>query len=139
MSDIMDYAKAAAQAENTSPTKVFAYGLKSKYLQKKEVDKLGHSIFHNESIPDNMFPWMLHLPSMRVATSPNISRQTFDYSYCINRLWDKSDPIIMKTRGRMHCRHYKGVGHTVRGCEQLKAAILGCNSEYESLLHFLTV
>lgn len=71
----------------------------------------------------------------------NKSRKTSQFdnlSDCINRLWDKSDPIVMKTRERLHCRHCKGPGHTVRGCEQLKAAILGCNSEYESLLQFFT-
>ncbi len=48
----MDSTKAAAQAENTSPTKIFAFGLKNKYLQNKEMAKVRHSILRNESIPD---------------------------------------------------------------------------------------
>lgn len=57
---------------------------------------------------------------------------------CINRLWDKSDPSVMKSMERLACNHCKGIGHTIRSCEQLKAAIYGCNSEYDSLLYFLT-
>ena len=47
---------------------------------------------------------------------------------CINRLWDKSDPNAMKAMERLTCKHCKGLGHTIRGCEQLKAAIYECNS-----------
>ncbi|QQP40281.1 Uncharacterized protein FKW44_014273, partial [Caligus rogercresseyi] len=39
MSSFMESSKAAAEAENTSPTKMFAFGLKNKYLQNKEVAK----------------------------------------------------------------------------------------------------
>lgn len=59
-------------------------------------------------------------------------------SDCINRLWDKSDPDVMKMMERLACKHCKGTGHTIRSCEQLKAAIYGCNSEYDSLLALLT-
>ena len=52
LNDYMDSTKAAAQAENTSPTKIFAFSLKNKYLQNKEMAKVGHSILRNESIPD---------------------------------------------------------------------------------------
>ena len=48
LSDYMDSSK----AENTSPTKIFAFGLKNKYLQNSEMAKVGHSILRNESIPD---------------------------------------------------------------------------------------
>ena len=71
----------------------------------------------------------------------NKSRKTNQFdnlSDCINRLWDKSDPSVMKARERLNCRHCKGTGHSIRSCEQLKAAIIGCNTEYESLLCFLT-
>ena len=71
----------------------------------------------------------------------NKARKTNQFdnlSDCINRLWDKSDPNVMKTMERLACSHCKETGHTIRSCEQLKAAIYGCNSQYESLLSFLT-
>lgn len=48
MSSFMESSKAAAEAENTSPTKMFAFGLKHKYLQNKQVAKVGQSILQNE-------------------------------------------------------------------------------------------
>lgn len=71
----------------------------------------------------------------------NKARKTNQFdnlSDCINRLWDKSDPIVMKTMERLTCKHCKGRGHTIRSCEHLKATIDGCNNQYESLLTFLT-
>ena len=50
MSNFMSLAKAEAEAENTSPTKLFAYGLKNKYLKKKEVAKVGQSIFQDQQL-----------------------------------------------------------------------------------------
>ena len=64
--------------------------------------------------------------------------QDDNLSDCINRLWDKSDPIVMKIMQRLSCKHCKKTGHTIRSCEELKAAIHGCNSEFDSLLCFLT-
>ena len=71
----------------------------------------------------------------------NKSRKTNQFdnlSDCINRLWDKSDPSVMKTRERLVCKHCNQTGHTIRSCVELKAAIHGCNNEYDSLLCFLT-
>ena len=71
----------------------------------------------------------------------NRSRKTSQFdnlSDCINRLWDKSDPIVAKGRERLSCRHCKGVGHTIRSCADMKAELSGCNSEFESLLSFFT-
>ena len=48
----MDSTKTVAEVENTSPTKMFTFGLKNKYLKNKGVAKVGQSILHNESIPD---------------------------------------------------------------------------------------
>ncbi|QQP53514.1 Uncharacterized protein FKW44_006019 [Caligus rogercresseyi] len=72
----------------------------------------------------------------------NKARKTNQYdnlSDCINRLWDKSDPIIvMKNMERLSCKHCKKAGHTIRSCDELKAVMYGCNSEYEYLLSILT-
>ena len=71
----------------------------------------------------------------------NKARKTSQFdnlSDCINRLWDKSDPIVMNVRERLHCKHCDKKGHTIRSCSELKAAIQSCSSEYESLLSFLT-
>ena len=70
----------------------------------------------------------------------NRSRKTSQFdnlSDCINRLWDKSDPVVAKRRERLSCRHCNGVGHTIRSCADMKAELSGCNSEFESLLSFL--
>ncbi len=37
LSNLMDSSTKAAAQENTSPTKIFAFGLKNKYLQNKEM------------------------------------------------------------------------------------------------------
>ena len=66
------------------------------------------------------------------------NNQVDNLTDCINPLWDKSDPSIMKCRERLNCRHCEGTGHSICSCEHFKAAILGCNTEYESLLCFLT-
>lgn len=50
MSSFMESSKAAAEAENTSPTKMFAFGLKHKYLHNKEVAKVGQSILQDEPL-----------------------------------------------------------------------------------------
>lgn len=71
----------------------------------------------------------------------NKARKTNQYdnlSDCINRLWDKSDPIVMKNMERLSCKHCKKAGHTIRSCDELKAVMYGCNSEYEYLLSILT-
>ena len=52
MSSFMESSKAAAEAENTSPTKIFAFGLKNKYLQNKEVAKVGQSILQDSPLVD---------------------------------------------------------------------------------------
>ena len=57
---------------------------------------------------------------------------------CINRLWDKSDPMVSNVRERIQCRHCKVKGHTTKSCKELRAAFHSCNSEYESLISFLT-
>ncbi len=66
----------------------------------------------------------------------NKARKTNQFdnlSDCINPLLDKSDPSMIKSRERLNFKHCKGTGHSIRSCEQLKAAILGCNIEYKSL------
>ena len=50
MSDFMESTKVQAEAENTSPTKMFAFGLKHKYLENKEVAKVGQSILRDEPL-----------------------------------------------------------------------------------------
>ena len=58
----------------------------------------------------------------------NYARKTSQFDNltdCLNRLWDKSDPMVMKTRERLHCRHCKAQGHTVRSCVELKQALAG--------------
>ena len=45
--------------------------------------------------------------------------------------------LVVKSRERLQCLHCKGFGHTIRSCQAMKAAIQGCNSEFESLLCFL--
>lgn len=52
LSNFMEVSKAQADAENTSPTKMFAFGLKNKYLQNKDVAKVGQSIFKDRQLPD---------------------------------------------------------------------------------------
>ena len=62
----------------------------------------------------------------------NKSRKTSQFdnlSDCINRLWDKSDPLVVKYRERLSCTHCKGVGHTIRSCPDIKKEIHCCNSE----------
>ena len=53
----MDATKTTTQDENTSPTKLLAFGLKHKYLQNKEFAKVGQSIYQDElSSLDNYIP-----------------------------------------------------------------------------------
>ena len=64
LSDYMDSTKAAAQAENTSPTKMFAFGLKNKYLQNKSGCQNGTN--HLFTTSRRTIPQHVSLPSMRV-------------------------------------------------------------------------
>ena len=71
----------------------------------------------------------------------NYARKTSQFdnlSDCINRLWDKSDPMVLKVCNRLQCAHCKGKGHTIRSCDELKEALHRCNSEYETLVAFLS-
>ena len=71
----------------------------------------------------------------------NYARKTSQFdnlSDCINRLWDKSDPMVLKVCDRLQCAHCKGKGHTIRSCDELKEALHRCNSEYETLVAFLS-
>ena len=70
----------------------------------------------------------------------NKSRKTSQFdnlSDCISRLWDKSDSLVVRCRERLSCTDYKGVVYTIHSWPDMKNAIHGCNSEYESLLCFL--
>ena len=45
----------------------------------------------------------------------NHARKTNQFdnlSDCINRLWNKSDPMVLKVRERLQCAHCKEKGHT---------------------------
>ena len=71
----------------------------------------------------------------------NYARKTCQFdnlSDCINRLWDKSDPMLLKVRERLQCAHCKEKGHTIRSCDELKEALHLCNSEYATLIAFLS-
>ena len=54
----------------------------------------------------------------------NYSRKTSQYdnlSDCINRLWDKSDPmIVLEKYKRTHCSNCENTGHTMKSCSKLK-------------------
>ena len=70
----------------------------------------------------------------------NYSRKTSQFdnlSDCLNRLWDKSDPMVKKTCERLHCSHCNTQGHTVRSCLELKKTLSGCNTEFEDLILLL--
>ena len=71
----------------------------------------------------------------------NYSRKTNQFdnlSDCLNRLWDKSDPTVMKTCERLHCAHCNVQAHTVRSCLELKMTLSGCSTEFEDLMLLLT-
>ena len=53
MNEFMNISKDIAKTENTSPTKLFAFGLKAKYLHDKEVAKVGKSILQDEKLMDH--------------------------------------------------------------------------------------
>ena len=65
------------------------------------------------------------------------TNQHENLSDCINRLWDKSDPMV-KNISRTYCSHCKISGHTVRSCLDLKKALTGCNTEFNHLILLLT-
>ena len=72
----------------------------------------------------------------------NYSRKTSQFdnlSDCLNRLWDKSDPMVKKTCERLHCSHCNTQGHTVRSCMELKETLCGCKTEFEDLMLLLTL
>ena len=72
----------------------------------------------------------------------NFARKTNQFdnlSDCINRLWDKSDPMVMKLREHLHCSHCKASDHTIRSCKELKKAIHECRSHFDDLLAMLTI
>ena len=48
LSDYVEATSAKAQDENVSPTKLYAFGLKHKYLQNKKVAKIGKSMFQED-------------------------------------------------------------------------------------------
>ena len=56
---------------------------------------------------------------------------------CLNRIWDKSDPMVMKLRERVHCSHCKAQGHTIRSCAELKRTLSGCKTEFDSVVSLL--
>ena len=71
----------------------------------------------------------------------NYSRKTSQFdnlSDCLNRLWDKSDTMVIKTCERLHCGHCNAQGHTIRSCSELKKVLAGCNTEFEDLISLLT-
>ena len=65
----------------------------------------------------------------------NYARKTsqHDNSDCLNRLWDKSDPIVNELCNRLHCSHCNTDGHTIRSCQELRNVITGCNIDFEQL------
>ena len=56
------------------------------------------------------------------------TKQLDNLSDCINRLRDKSDPMVMRSMERLSCKHCKRAGHTIHSCEKLNSAINGCNT-----------
>ena len=74
MSGFMDSAKAAADAENTSPTKMFAFGLKHKYLKNKEIAKVGQSILQDEPLADKRVPMKIASAIFEVG---KLSKRTY--------------------------------------------------------------
>ena len=52
MSEFMSLSKDIAKEENTSPTKLFAFGLKAKYLHDKEIAQVGQAILQDEKLLD---------------------------------------------------------------------------------------
>ena len=56
-------------------------------------------------------------------------------SGCRNKLWDKSDPIVLKVYDHVECPHCKAEGHTERSYE-MKNGLHTCSNEYEALLSF---
>ena len=75
----MDATNTKAQDENTSPSKLFAFGLKHKYLQKKEVGKIGKSIFQDGEPSSNH-----HIP-LEVASAIFVSANMSKRIYTENR------------------------------------------------------
>ena len=66
----------------------------------------------------------------------NYSRKTSQFdnlSNYLNRLWDKSDPMVNKTCERLHCSPCNTQCHTVRSCMELK------KTEFEDLMLLLTL
>ena len=66
------------------------------------------------------------------------TNQHENLSDCINRLWDKSEPIVKNICDRTYCSHCKIARHTVRSCLDLKKALTGCNTEINHLILLLT-
>ena len=95
---------------------------------------LAHSA---ELIADNGNKGLLNYSESGLEAN-NKSLRRYRLNRSINRLRDKSDPVVAKRRERLSCRHCNGVGHTIRSCADMKAELSGCNSEFESLLSFLT-
>ena len=82
---------------------------------------LGHSL---ELIEQNKNTGLLNFTECGIEANNKFLRQyrinkscktsQFDnLSDCINRLWDKSDPMVMKARECLVCTHCKGTGHTI--------------------------
>ena len=53
LSDFVKATTAKAEEENISPRKLYAYGLKQKYLIEREVAQIGKSVFQNEEPPSS--------------------------------------------------------------------------------------
>ena len=71
----------------------------------------------------------------------NYARKTSQFdniSDCISRIWDKSNPMLLKGHDPIACSNCKAKGHKARSCEENKDARLTCSNEYETLLSFLS-
>ena len=73
--------------------------------------------------------------------SINYARKTSqldNISDCINRFWEKSDPMVLKVCDRIACSTCMAKGNTARSCEEVKDALLTCSNEYETLWSFFS-
>ena len=57
----------------------------------------------------------------------------------LTRLWDKSNPEIVKASSRLKCLHCRSPGHTVRGCVELKKKLDSCSTDFEQLFNMVIV
>ena len=72
----------------------------------------------------------------------NYSRKTNQHdnlSDCLNRLWDKGDPEVLKIGDRLYCTHCKEHSHTVKSCQKRKKDMQTCSTDIDYLLSMMTV